>query len=300
MKKSNPSGDLCRLCPRNCAVDRDGGNFGACGMGSSPVIARAAPHYGEEPCISGSRGSGTIFFSGCGLGCVFCQNREISAGRFGKSVSVEKLREIFLSFRDKGTHNINLVTPTHFAPAIAQALDGLELELPVIWNSSGYESIETLRMMEGLVQIYMPDMKFALSEPSARYSRAPDYLEIAAAAIREMYRQVGPFVLDEDGILRSGLLIRHLILPGQVENTRTVIDWVTENFKSDTVLFSLMSQYTPCGDLRGYPEINRLITAEEYEDCQRYLRYSSIVSGFVQDIDAPGEESIPDFDLTGI
>jgi len=292
--------ELCRLCPRNCSVSRVSGDLGACGMGLSPVLARAAPHFGEEPCLRGELGSGTVFFSGCGLGCVFCQNREISAGHTGLAVSVSRLREIFVSLRDAGCHNINLVTPTHFAPAIAEALGGLALGIPVVWNSSGYESVETLKRMEGLVQIYMPDMKYALPEPAARYAGAPDYPARAAEAIREMYRQVGPFTLDENGLLRSGLLIRHLILPGQVENTRHVIDWVSESFAPDTVLFSLMSQYTPCGDLRAFPELSRPITEEEYDACLRYLRRSPISAGFVQDRSSCGHDAIPAFDLTGI
>lgn len=292
--------DLCRLCPRNCSVSRVSGDTGVCGMGLSAVVARAAPHFGEEPCLRGERGSGTVFFSGCGLRCVFCQNREISIGRRGLAVGVEKLREVFLSLRDAGCHNINLVTPTHFAPAVAQALEGLSLGIPVVWNSSGYENVETLRRMEGLVQIYLPDMKFGLPEPATRYAGAPDYPARAAEAAREMYRQVGPFALDENGLLRSGLLIRHLILPGQVENTRHVIDWVSENFAPGTVLFSLMSQYTPCGDLRDFPEINRPISEEEYDACLRYLRRSRISNGFVQDRASSGKEAIPPFDLTGI
>lgn len=269
-------------------------------MGLSPAVARAAPHFGEEPCISGSRGSGTVFFSGCALGCVFCQNREISALHTGRVLTSEELRSVFCSLREAGCHNLNLVTPSHFAPAVALALDGLELGIPVVWNSSGYESVATLRMLEGLVHIYMPDMKYALSEPAARYSRAPDYPERAAEALREMYRQVGPYEMDRDGLLRSGLLIRHLVLPGQVENTRRVIDWVAGYFAPGTVLFSLMSQYTPCGDLHAYPEIDRPISPEEYDECVKYLENSPILSGYVQDRDSSGQEAIPDFDFTGL
>ena len=184
-------------------------------MPDAPVVARAAPHFGEEPCISGTRGSGAVFFSGCNLRCVFCQNRTISRGEHGKEITVAQLRGIFLRLRDEGVHNINLVTPSHYTRQIAEALSGLELGIPVVWNSSGYECVETLRMLDGLVQVYLPDLKYALSEPAARYSAAADYPQVARAAILEMYRQTGPFRLDEDGMLQRGVLIRHLILPQQ-------------------------------------------------------------------------------------
>lgn len=206
---------LCSICPRGCGVDRAGGQFGFCAVPDAPVVARAAPHFGEEPCISGTRGSGAVFFSGCNLRCVFCQNRTISRGEHGKEITVAQLRGIFLRLRDEGVHNINLVTPSHYTRQIAEALSGLELGIPVVWNSSGYECVETLRMLDGLVQVYLPDLKYALSEPAARYSAAADYPQVARAAILEMYRQTGPFRLDEDGMLQRGVLIRHLILPQQ-------------------------------------------------------------------------------------
>ena len=193
---------LCSICPRGCGVDRAGGQFGFCAVPDAPVVARAAPHFGEEPCISGTRGSGAVFFSGCNLRCVFCQNRTISRGEHGKEITVAQLRGIFLRLRDEGVHNINLVTPSHYTRQIAEALSGLELGIPVVWNSSGYECVETLRMLDGLVQVYLPDLKYALSEPAARYSAAADYPQVARAAILEMYRQTGPFRLDEDGMLQ--------------------------------------------------------------------------------------------------
>ena len=208
---------LCSICPRGCGVDRAGGQFGFCAVPDTPVVARAAPHFGEEPCISGTRGSGAVFFSGCNLRCVFCQNRTISRGERGKEITVAQLRDIFLRLRDEGVHNINLVTPSHYTRQIAEALSGLELGIPVVWNSSGYECVETLHMLDGLVQVYLPDLKYALPEPAARYSAAADYPQVARAAILEMYRQTGPFRLDEDGMLRRGVLIRHLILPQQGE-----------------------------------------------------------------------------------
>ena len=220
---------ICGDCPRRCGAKRgEKQRGGVCMSPALPVVARAAPHYGEEPCISGSRGSGTIFFTGCNLKCVFCQNREISRGQGGRIVSVQELRDIMLRLRDGGVHNINLVTPSHFIRPVAEALSGLALGIPVVWNSSGYESVESLKMLEGLVQIYMPDFKYAKKDLAKRYSAAEDYPEAARAAIREMYRQTGPFRMDGDGLLRSGVLIRHLILPGQDLNAMDAIDFAAE------------------------------------------------------------------------
>ena len=264
------------------------------------MICRAAPHYGEEPCISGSRGSGTVFFAGCNLRCVFCQNHEISRGISGDVVSVPQLREIFLRLRDQGVHNINLVTPSHYTGAIAEALSGLDMGIPVVWNSSGYESVDSLRQLEGLIQIYMPDFKYALSEPAARYSGAADYPERALEAIREMYRQVGPFQMDDEGILQSGLLIRHLILPGAAENTLRVIDAVEDHLPARTILFSLMSQYTPMPGTEQFPELQRRVSWEEYERCASYLEFSDIEFGYFQSPESATEEMIPAFDGTGV
>ena len=210
-----------------CGADREGGATGVCSSAHLPRAARAAAHYGEEPCISGSRGSGAVFFTGCNLGCVYCQNAGISRpGAPGVELSVQQLRDVLLRLRDNGVHNINLVTGSHFVRPIAEALDGLELGIPVVWNSSGYESVESLKMLEGLVQIYMPDYKYSSSVPAAKYSNAPDYPDVAAAAILEMFRQVGPFRIDENDMLQSGVLIRHLILPGWTDNSIGCIDWV--------------------------------------------------------------------------
>ena len=205
----------CTLCPRTCNAPRAGGKNGFCGVPAEALVCRAAPHYGEEPCISGSRGSGAVFFAGCNLRCVFCQNHEISRGEAGTPVTAAQLREIFLRLREQGVHNINLVTPTHCTEVIIEALTGAKLDIPVVWNSSGYESVETLRRLEGLVQIYMPDFKYADPVLAGRYSAALDYPSAALAAIREMFRQVGPFQMDDDGILQRGLLIRHLICPAR-------------------------------------------------------------------------------------
>ena len=262
-------------------------------------MARAALHFWEEPCISGTRGSGAVFFSGCSLRCVFCQNQEISAGGFGKDISVERLLEIFDELIARGAHNINLVNPTHFAGAIAEALDK-PLPVPVVYNSGGYDRVETLRMLDGKVQVYLPDMKYAQAELGARYARADDYPEFAKAAIQEMVRQTGPYQLDENGMLVSGVLIRHLVLPGHLQNTRQVIDWVAQTFAPGTVLFSLMSQYIPCGDLSHTPELNRRLTKREQDAAEDYLFAAGIEDGFVQERASAKQEYIPAFDLTGV
>ena len=264
------------------------------------MVCRAAPHFGEEPCISGTRGSGAVFFAGCNLRCVFCQNHAISRGETGTPVSVPALREIFLRLRDRGVHNINLVTPTHYSAVIAEALAGLSLGIPVVWNSGGYESVETLRQLAGLVQVYMPDFKYADAALAARYSAAPDYPETALAAIREMVRQTGPFQMDADGILQRGTLIRHLILPGSPENTLRVIDAIEDNLPAKDVLFSLMCQYTPMPGLEDFPELQRPVSAAEYARCESYLRFSAIEHGYTQSPDSAGDEMIPDFDGTGV
>lgn len=290
----------CHDCPRNCGAVRESGVFGRCRSPYLPRAARAAAHYGEEPCISGTRGSGTIFFTGCGLGCVYCQNREIASGG-GVELTVPKLREVMLRLRDTGVHNISLVTASHFTRPVAEALSGLDLGIPVVWNSSGYESVESLRMLEGLVQIYMPDFKYSLAAPAARYSDAPDYPEVAAAAILEMFRQVGVYCMDEAEILRSGVLIRHLILPGQLENSRGVIDWVAERFPMGGVLFSLMAQYTPMpGIAERFPELGRCVTEAEAAELYDYLIAAGIEDGYWQEPDSSGEDMIPAFDGTGL
>ena len=290
----------CTRCPRQCGVDRSSGKLGFCGVPEKPVVARAAAHFGEEPCISGERGSGAVFFSGCTLRCVFCQNYELSRGRQGKEISVHRLREIFLELRDQGVHNINLVTADHYVHAVREALDGLDLGIPVVWNCSGYESMEALKSLEGLVQIYLPDLKYLDRTLAKQYSAAPDYPEVAAAAIQEMVRQTGPFVLDENGMLQKGVLIRHLILPEQGENSKRVIDWVSETFRPDEVLFSLMSQYTPMGDLDRFPELKQTVSPVLDAEIYDSLMQSRIENGFYQDLESASGEMIPKFDNTGV
>lgn len=292
----------CNLCPRLCGADRVMGKAGYCGQGALPVIARAAPHFGEEPCISGSRGrgSGAVFFSGCSLGCVFCQNMDISAGGFGRAVSVQRLADIFRELEDKGVHNLNLVTASHFTDAAAEALALAKPKIPVVWNSSGYELPETLRLLDGLVSIYMPDLKYALPDSADRYCSAPDYPEVAKAAILEMYRQTGPFQMDGQGILKRGLLIRHLLLPGGLEDAFDLIDWISASFPKGAVLFSLMGQFTPLADTEKYPEIARRVTASEYTRALDYARLCGLESGYFQELSSATDELIPDFDLTGV
>lgn len=290
--------EACRLCPRLCDLDRDE-KAGYCNSPTLPCVARAAPHFGEEPCISGTKGSGTVFFSGCSLGCVFCQNREISRGAGGLPVSVSRLAEIFSELEAQGVHNLNLVTPGHFADSIAAALRLAKPKIPVVWNSSGYERVEMLKMLEGLVQVYLPDLKYTRAETARRYSAAPDYPEVAQAAILEMFRQTGAFRLDENDLLQQGVLIRHLVLPGLLNESFDVIDWVAERFPKNTVLFSLMSQFTPLADPEKYPELARAITGEEYARASSYLSLSGIENGYLQELSSATGEMIPAFDLTG-
>ncbi len=268
-------------------------------MPSVPVLARAALHLWEEPPISGTNGSGAIFFSGCCLGCVFCQNGAVSHGRFGEPVTVERLAEICGELAAQGAHNINFVSPTHYAHAVRELLERETLPAPAVWNSGGYDSVETLRSLEGKIQIYLPDLKYLDPELAARYSGAEDYPEIAATAIREMVRQTGRYVLDERGLLKRGVIIRHLILPGRVDEAKAVMDWAARQFEPGTVLFSLMSQYTPWGDLSRYPELDRPLRPGELRAAQEYMENLGL-DGFVQERSSARKAYTPSFDLTGV
>ncbi len=288
---------ICNLCPRRCNAERtESLGTGFCQMPTTPHIARAALHHWEEPVISGTQGSGAVFFSGCALRCVFCQNHEISTDCFGEAVSVARLREIYAELIAQGAHNINLVTASHFAPWVVQSLSPA-LPVPVVWNCGGYESAEILSMLAGKVQVYLPDLKYADNALAAKLSAAPDYFEVATAAIEEMYRQVGDVVI-EDGILQRGVVIRHLVLPGQLNNTRRVLDWVSQTFSSGQVLVSLMSQYTPQPNAEGL--LARRVTASEYRAAAAYMENCGIVDGFLQERTAAKEEYTPPFDLTGV
>ena len=288
---------ICELCPRRCGAERtETVSGGVCRMPAAPVIARAALHRWEEPVISGSRGSGTVFFSGCNLRCSFCQNGDISHGGFGKTVTVERLREIFRELIDQGAHNINLVTPTHFTPWILEALEP-QPPVPVVWNCGGYERTETLELLRGKVQIYLPDFKYMDVDLAHDLSGAPDYPEVALAAIRAMADQTGPYVI-RNGIMQSGVIIRHLVLPGQLDNTRRVIDAVAENFRPGEVLFSLMSQYTPQPGAQGL--LARHVTRAEYRAATEYMINCGLTEGFTQERTSAREEYTPPFDLSGV
>ena len=288
----------CTLCPRACGVDRTAGERGFCQMPDHILAARAALHYWEEPVISGSFGSGAVFFSGCTLRCAFCQNGGISQENFGKEVSSQELRAAFERLIDEGCQNINLVTPTHFLPSILPALTP-KLPVPVVYNCGGYERVETLRELEGLVDIYLPDMKYSDPKLAGILSAAPDYVEIAKAAIAEMYRQVGSAVI-EDEIMQRGMIVRHLMLPGELDNTLGVLDWFSEAFPKGDVLFSLMSQYVPMGKAKTMPPYDRRITEDEYDAALSYLELLGIENGFTQDFSAATEEYIPDFSFEGL
>ena len=289
----------CSICPRNCSALRGENGGGHCMSPALPRVARAAPHYGEEPCIGGGRGTGAVFFTGCNLRCVFCQNREISRRGPGRTLTVPQLKELFLRLRDRGVSSLDLVTGTHYTPWIAEALSGLELGIPVVWNSSGYESVESLRQLEGLVQVYMPDFKYWKGDIARRYSAAEDYPAVAKAAIKEMYRQVGPYELDGEGLMKRGVLIRHLILPGQDLNAMDVMDFAAEEFPAGSVMFSLMSQYTPMPGLDKFPELQSPIEPELNERLISYMRRLGL-EGYWQESGSATEEMIPDFDLTGL
>lgn len=290
---------ICNLCPRHCGADRSRGERGFCGMEETITAARAALHLWEEPPISGKKGSGAVFFSGCSLGCDFCQNTEISHGKFGKEISTEQLRQIFENLIAQGAHNIDLITATHFLPRILPALEP-KLPVPVVYNCGGYESVDTLKKLEGKVDVYLPDMKYMEGELAAELSHAPDYPEVAAKALREMYRQVGPCQYDEDGMLVKGMLVRHLVLPGQVQNSLKVLDFLADTFPKGSILISVMAQYVPSGKVKHIPPYDRTVTKEEYDAVLSYMDMLDITDGFIQEPASATEEYLPDFSLEGI
>lgn len=292
----------CRLCPRNCGVDRLAGDTGYCGAGSGLRVGRAALHAWEEPCLSGERGSGTVFFSYCNLQCVYCQNNSISREQAGKEISVSRLAEIFLELQQQGAHNINLVTPTHYIPQIAEALDLAKrdgLVLPVVYNTSGYERAKSLRLLEGYVDIYLPDLKYLSQEPALRYSNAPDYPEAAKVALAEMVRQAGEPVFDSDGVMQKGVIVRHLVLPGQYDEAKRILRYLHQEY-GERIYISLMNQYTPFADSLTYPEINGRVPAEEYERLIDYAVALGIENGFVQEEGTADESFVPSFGGEGV
>ena len=292
----------CLLCPRKCGINRSTGQTGVCGVSSEIKVARAALHYWEEPCISGKRGSGAVFFSGCSLHCVFCQNREISDGKAGKVISKERLSDIFMELADKGANNINLVTPGQYIPDIVWAVNDAKsrgMKLPIIYNTSGYENVTELKLLEGIVDVYLPDFKYMDSTLSARYSRAKDYPSVAKQALSEMIRQQPDVVIDDaTGLIQKGVIVRQLLLPGHVNDAKAVLKYLYDTYH-DHIYISMMSQFTPIA-LKDYPEINRTVTRREYERLVDYALEIGITNAFIQEGDVAKDSFIPAFDCEGV
>ena len=292
----------CLLCPRKCGINRSTGQIGVCGVSSEIKVARAALHYWEEPCISGKRGSGAVFFSGCSLHCVFCQNREISDGKEGKVISKERLSDIFIELVDKGANNINLVTPGQYIPDIVWAVNDAKsrgMKLPIIYNTSGYDNVTELKLLEGIVDVYLPDFKYMDSTLSARYSRAKDYPSVAKQALSEMVRQQPDVVIDDaTGLIQKGVIVRQLLLPGHVNDAKAVLKYLYDTYH-DHVYISMMSQFTPIA-LKDYPEINRTVTRREYERLVDYALEIGITNAFIQEGDVAKDSFIPAFDCEGV
>lgn len=293
---------LCNMCPRECNVDRGLGKTGFCKVPNHIKVARADLHFWEEPCISGEEGSGTVFFSGCNLRCVYCQNRKIAEGVYGKEITVDRLAAIFLELQEKGANNINLVTPSHYVWQIVKALKLAKekgLKVPVVYNSSAYEKVEILKLLEGYVDIYLPDFKYMDSHLSGKYSKAEDYSYVAKQAIREMVRQVGLPQFDDRDMLKKGVVVRHLVLPGYVEDSKEIIKYLYDTYGND-IFISILSQFTPLEGLEKYPEINRKLTEEEYEKVVNYAIEIGVENGFIQEGDVAEESFIPNFDGQGV
>ncbi|MBQ8379869.1 MAG: radical SAM protein [Clostridia bacterium] len=291
----------CKLCPRECGIDRSK-TIGACKATDKVKVALASIHSYEEPCISGIEGSGTVFFSNCNLRCVYCQNFEISRDGFGKEITVERLADIFIEQQSRGVNNINLVTPTMYVDSIIEAIKIAKskgLIIPIVYNSSGYEKAETIKKLEGYIDVYLPDFKYATNRLAKKYSGVNNYVESVIPAIREMIRQAGKPIFNDKGIMTKGVIIRHMILPNNVLNTKMVLKKVKEEFKDNT-LISVMAQYFPSGDAAKYPEINRKITAEELEEVENYLEELEMDNGYIQELGEHEEEYVPNFDLSNI
>lgn len=293
----------CTLCPRNCGVDRTAGERGYCGETAALVAARAALHMWEEPCISGTVGSGTVFFGGCNLKCVFCQNHSIAIGEQGKEITIDHLAKIFLNLQEKGAANINLVTPTHYIPQIREALllaKAQGLHLPIVYNTGGYEKVESLQLLSGLIDIYLPDLKYFSGELSAKYSHAADYFERATAALAEMYSQVGtPQFHEDNGMMQKGMIARHLILPGQTKDSKKVLRYLYETY-GNNIYISIMNQYTPLPHVSHISELNRKVTAVEYDRVVNFCLRLGMENAFIQEEETAEESFIPDFNLEGI
>ena len=288
----------CNICPRRCGADRENGSLGFCGASNKIRIARAALHFWEEPCLSGKNGAGTVFFSHCNMKCVYCQNYRISTRGAGHEVSIGELAEIFLDLQSQGANNIDLVTPTHYALDIAEAVKKAKdsgLHIPVLYNCGGYESVETLKRLEGLIDIYMPDMKYYRDKYAVKYSSAPKYFETACAALEEMYRQTGAFVLDENGIMQSGVIVRHMMLPGLMLDTKKIMDYLFDTY-GNNIYISLMSQYTPLKNVERFPELNRKIDMKKYNSIVDYCMNRGMENVFIQEGSAAKESFIPCFE----
>ncbi|MDU5109062.1 MAG: radical SAM protein [Clostridium sp.] len=294
--------ESCNMCPRNCGVNRLKDKVGYCGAGKNIRVARAALHYWEEPCISGSIGSGTVFFSYCTLKCVFCQNYNISQCSFGKEITIDRLAEIFLELQEKGALNINLVTPTHYVPQIIEALKIAKekgLKLPVIYNSSGYEKVETIKLLKGYIDVYLPDMKYFDTKYSMKYSKAKDYFLYAKEAIDEMVNQVGEVKFDNNGIIKKGVVIRHLMLPGLLFDSKKIIDYIHSTY-GNKVYISIMNQYTPLEHVKVYPELNKPLNQKHYEAIIDYAVSIGVENGFIQEEGTDKESFIPLFNFEGV
>lgn len=293
----------CILCPRNCNTNRNDGNIGACMVSGKLKLARAALHYWEEPCISGEAGSGAVFFSGCSLHCVFCQNEEISRGQSGKEIGKERLVEIFLELQEKGANNINLVTPGQYVPHIIWAVEQARnqgLKLPIVYNTSSYEKVEILRRLEGIVDIYLPDFKYMSPDIAMKYSKAKDYPEVAKAAIAEMVRQQPSPVFDEETeLMKRGVIVRQLLLPNLLEDAKAIVKYLYDAY-GDNIYLSLMSQFTPLSNVENYPELNRKVSEKEYEEYVNYAIELGVENGFIQEEDVADESFIPHFDCEGV
>lgn len=292
----------CKLCPRNCKVNRNQGQKGYCRETSELVVARAALHYWEEPCISGEAGSGAVFFSGCAMGCVFCQNKKIANGTSGKKITQERLVDIFFELKEQGALNINLVTASHYVPQVIEAIRSARekgFDLPFVYNCSGYEKVETIRMLEGYIDIYLPDFKYYDNNIAKRYSKADHYFEYASKALQEMVRQTGEAIFAEDGRMLKGVIVRHLQLPDHMEDSKKIIQYLYSTYH-DQIYISIMNQFTPLSGLEGYPELNRTLSDTEYDELVDYAIELGVENGFIQEGETASESFIPDFDETGV
>lgn len=294
--------DCCKICPRECGVSRNEGETGLCSMTSKIKVARIAKHYYEEPPISGKNGSGAIFFSGCNMKCIFCQNYNISTNNFGKEINIKQLAEKMIKLQKDGAENINLVTPTHFVPQIKKALimaKEMGLIIPIVYNTSGYEKVETLRKLDGLIDIYLPDLKYYDDILAMKYSKAVNYFDIATDAIKEMYRQVGNPVFDKNGMMKKGIIVRHLMLPEQIEDSKKIIKYLYDTYH-DNIFISIMNQYTPLKQVENIKELNHKVRESDYDNLINYACDLGVKNAFMQTGDTAKDSFIPDFDLTGV